>query len=99
MILLNKDKKRYTVLIDKRVEKDLYDVPEHIGERFIDLLDEFEKNPTKSRPKFDVKILKGFPGNLYRLRIGDYRVLYAVDKEDMIVKITAIVHMKKVYKK
>ena len=98
MIFLNKDKKRYTVLIDKRVEKDLDDVPEHIGERFIDLLDEFEKDPIKSRPTFDVKVLKGFPGNLYRLRIGDYRVLYSVDKEDMVVKITTIVHRKRAYK-
>jgi mRNA interferase RelE/StbE len=96
---LNKNKKRYTVLIDKRIEKDLNGVPDHIEVKFIELLDEFEKNPIKSRPKFDVKILKGFPGNLYRLRIGDYRVLYSVDKEDLVVKITTIVHRKKSYNK
>ena len=99
MINLIKDKRLYTVLIDKGVEKDLDEVPDHIGEKFIALLDEFEKNPTKPRPKFDVKILKGFPGNLYRLRIGDYRVLYSLDNEDLVVKITTIVHRKKSYKK
>jgi mRNA interferase RelE/StbE len=99
LILLSKNSKRYTVLIDKRVQKDLENIPTHTCEKFIELLDEFEKDPIRPRPKFDVKILKGFPGNLYRLRIGDYRVLYSVDKDNKVVKITTIRHRKKSYKK
>ena len=95
---LAQKKRRYEVIIDKRVERDLENVPNHIVERFLHLLDEFEKDPLRHRPKFDVKHLKGFPRNLYRLRIGDYRILYNVDKEKKEVKLTMIVHRKKVYK-
>jgi mRNA interferase RelE/StbE len=92
------NKRRYEVLIDRRVEKDLETVPNHIVERFLHLLDEFEKDPLRRRPKFDTKSLKGLPKNTFRLRIGDYRVLYSVDKENMQVKITMIVHRKKAYR-
>jgi mRNA interferase RelE/StbE len=89
---------RYEVLIDQRVERDLENVPDHIVERFIQLLDEFEKDPLSRRPGFDAKHLKGLPRNLFRLRIGNYRVLYSLDKENKQVKITMIVHRKKAYK-
>lgn len=88
----------YKVAIDSRVERDLQGVPNHIVKKFIQLLDEFEKDPLRRRPKFDVKHLKGFPRNLFRLRLGDYRVLYSVDKEKKEVKITMIVHRSKAYK-
>ncbi|HIH86630.1 MAG TPA: type II toxin-antitoxin system RelE/ParE family toxin [Methanosarcinales archaeon] len=51
-----------------------------------------------SRPGFDAKRLKGFPGNMYRLRIGNYRVLYSVDNNDRVVQITTIVHRSVAYK-
>jgi len=98
LILLPRKKTVYTVSIDRRVERDLEGVPNHIVEKFIQLLDEFERDPLRRRPKFDVKHLKGFPRNLYRLRIGDYRVLYSVDNEKKEVKITMIVHRSKAYK-
>ena len=97
MIALKHETKSYSVLIDRRVEKDLDDVPDHIASRFMRLLDEFEKDPIRPRPRFDVKHLKGFPGNLYRLRIGDYRVLYSVDKENKTVRITTIAHRSGAY--
>jgi mRNA interferase RelE/StbE len=96
--MLNNSTGHYQVLVDKRVEKDLEDVPEHIVERFLESLDEFERDPMRSRPRFDAKPLKGFLGNLYRLRIGYYRVLYSVDKERKEVRITMIVRRGKAYK-
>lgn len=75
----------YEVLVDERVETDLAKVPNHIVEKFLNSLDEFEINPVRSRPGFDAKCLKGFSANLYRLRIGNYRVLYSVDNNDRVV--------------
>jgi mRNA interferase RelE/StbE len=89
--------KYYSVLVDRRLEKDLGDMPKHITKRFLGLLDEFEKNPTRPRPGFDVKPLKGFPGNTYRLRIGNYRVLYSVNEERREVRITTIAHRSDVF--
>lgn len=88
----------YRVLVDRRLEKDLQDVPKHITKRLLRLLDEFERNPIKSRPGFDVKVLKGFPANTYRLRIGNYRILYSVDEENREVRITTIAHRSGAYR-
>ena len=40
-----------------------------------------ENDPFRNRPKADIKKLEGTKGreNLYRLRIGDYRAVYAVE--------------------
>lgn len=88
----------YEILIDERVEKDLRKVPNHIVEKFLNLLDEFENNPIRKRSGFDAKQLKGFSDCLYRLRIGDYRVLYSIDNDNRVVRITKVVHRSSVYK-
>jgi mRNA interferase RelE/StbE len=87
----------FTVEVDKRVEKDLRGVPKHIIEKFLDSLDEIQKDPIKPRSGFDVKPLKGFPGNSYRLRIGDYRVLYSVDIDRRLVRVTSVRHRSGAY--
>jgi len=79
------------------MEKDLGRVPRHIAEKFLDVLDEFAKDPVRPRPGFDVKPLKGLPGCTWRLRIGDYRVLYEVDLAGRTVRITTIRHRSTVY--
>jgi mRNA interferase RelE/StbE len=43
-----------------------------------------------------VKKLKGSDG--YRIRIGDYRVLYTIDTEKKEVSVFAIGHRKEVYR-
>ena len=88
----------YDVLIDERVEKDLSKIPRHIVGKFIGLLDEFENNPIRSRSGFDAKPMKGYPGDTYRVRIGEYRVLYSVDNSEKVVRITSIQHRGHVYK-
>jgi len=95
---LSSDTTPYEVLIDERVEKDLEKVPKHVVEKFLKLLDEFEKNPIRPRSGFDVKPMEGYPANTYRLRIGKYRVLYAVDNETKKVRITSVRHRGDAYK-
>ena len=36
--------------------------------------------------------------NLWRIRIGDYRVIYSVDEEEKLVDIIAVRHRKKAYR-
>jgi mRNA interferase RelE/StbE len=98
LIVLAQDAKAHTVLIDKRVERDLEDVPRHVTKRFLRILDEFERNPVRPRAGFDVKPLKGFPGNTYRLRIGEFRILYSVDEARREVRITSIAHRSSAYR-
>lgn len=43
------------------------------------------------------KALKGKLKNGFRLRVGDYRVLYTVDAKEQIVVIFAVGHRKEIY--
>jgi len=95
---LSRDTTPYEVLIDERVEKDLEKISKYVVERFLKLLDEFEKNPIRPRSGFDVKPMERYPGNTYRLRIGKYRVLYSVDNENKKVRITTVQHRGDAYK-
>ncbi len=95
---MSKDTTPYEVHIDERVEKDLEKVPKYVVEKFLKLLDEFEKNPIRPRSGFDVKPMEGYPGNTYRLRIGKYRALYAVDNDTKKVRITTVQHRGDAYK-
>ncbi|MES1217243.1 MAG: type II toxin-antitoxin system RelE/ParE family toxin, partial [Bacteroidota bacterium] len=45
-----------------------------------------------------VKKLKGSTEDLYRIRSGDYRVIYSVDDEIRIVDIRKVGHRKDIYK-
>lgn len=82
--------------MDKRAEKDLKRAPEHIIDKFAKIIDELEVDPINKRAGVDIKKLKGYPNN-FRIRIGDYRVLYSVDKNH-IVRVTTVVHRKKAYR-
>ncbi len=95
---MSKNTTPYEVLIDERVEKDLEKIPKYIVEKLLRLLDEFEKNPIRPRSGFDVKPMEGYPDNTYRLRIGKYRVLYAVDNDNKKVRITTVQHRGDAYK-
>jgi len=86
----------YHVLVDRRAKKDLRRVPEYIIDRFSMILDELEVDPINKRPGVDIKNLREYP-NIFRVRIGDYRVLYSVDK-NYIVRVIAVVHRKKAYR-
>lgn len=88
----------YTVFVDARVEKDLKKVPDNIIEKFINILDELEEDPIHRRPGVDIKRLKGHV-DIFRVRLGKYRVLYDLDKTERIVKITTVIHRKRAYRR
>lgn len=48
-------------------------------------------------PEGDIKSLKGYE-NLYRLRIGGYRILFNIDHEEKVVYIQAIGNRGDIYK-
>lgn len=59
-------------------------------------LRKLEEDPFKSRNGADIKKLRGARDPvLHRLRVGAYRVIYAVTEKE--VKITEIVHRRKGY--
>jgi mRNA interferase RelE/StbE len=83
---------KYTVVLSKKVVKQLDRLPEMISEGIIESIVSLEENP---RP-FGYKKLHGRDG--YRIRYGNYRVIYDILEEILIVDIIELGHRKNIYK-
>jgi len=84
----------YALEIAKSVEKDLRKIPVNMHEAFFTEIENLATNPF---PKSRYKKLKGTE-NSYRLRVGNYRILYEVDSYVMLLTIYRIRHRKDSYR-
>jgi len=84
-------KPEYTVLILPSAQKQLGKLPNAIATRIEDKLMELEQDP---RPP-GCKKLKG--RDAWRIRIGDYRVIYEINDGRLIVTVITIGHRREVY--
>jgi mRNA interferase RelE/StbE len=84
-------KPEYTVLILPSAQKQLSKLPNAIATRIEDRLIELEHDP---RPP-GCKKLKG--RDAWRIRIGDYRVIYEINDGQLIVTVITIGHRRDVY--
>lgn len=82
----------YQVILQRPAEKELEALDSSIHKRIVTRLLALEENP---RPT-GVKKLQGQES--YRLRIGDYRVLYTIDDKSRKVFIMAVGHRREVYR-
>jgi mRNA interferase RelE/StbE len=81
----------YEVHIIRSVEKEMNRLPAAVHARLSRRILSLEDNP---RPR-GLKKLSG--REEYRLRVGDYRILYIVDDRKHIVTIFAVGHRREVY--
>ena len=81
---------KYKILIDKPAQKFIMKQPPMQRER---LLIAISKLPDDG----DRKALRGHAG-YYRLRVGDYRVIYSIEQEKLIVRIVTVGNRGDVYK-
>ncbi|WP_010478925.1 type II toxin-antitoxin system RelE family toxin [Thermococcus zilligii] len=72
----------YEVLVHRNVLRELKDAPESVRKKFGELVEELKFNPVPSE-KFDVKKLRGRE-NTFRVRLGDYRVIYELRKRNFL---------------
>jgi mRNA interferase RelE/StbE len=82
------------LVLTRAARKDLGRLPRAILERADPLILSLAENP---RP-FGSEKLQGF-GNLYRLRVGKYRIIYEIDKAASIVTVAKVEHRKSVYRR
>ncbi|SRR6266540_3886293 len=82
----------YTVLVKPSADQALRKLPESIQKRLVAALDALCDDP---RPPGCVK-LKGEEG-LWRIRVGDYRIVYTVRDEEVTVLVVRVAHRKEVY--
>ena len=73
---------KYTIVYDKSASKEISKLPKKDVETIINKIDSLEDNP---RPH-GCKKLKGLFEDLWRVRIGNYRVIYAIEDEIRIVE-------------
>lgn len=82
----------YRVSILRRAQKELGDLPTGAFERVRDALRALAEEP---RPG-GCKKLQGREG--WRIRVGDYRVLYKIDDTQQTVEVVHIGHRRDVYR-
>ncbi len=83
----------YKVIWNKKSLDVLNKLEPFISKRIVKFVREFSENP-RAR---EFKRLKGDSG--FRLRIGDYKVIFDFDIKNQQIQITKIGHRKNIYKK
>lgn len=86
----------YNVLLSKTALKQLRSLDKTTQKRLKTALLNLKADPFKPRSGADIRKLTGSEKpTLYRLRIGDYRAIYAVTKHE--VRVTEIIHRSRGY--
>jgi mRNA interferase RelE/StbE len=75
---------KYEVILSKTAQKQLTKLPPKIAKRLIDVIEKLGNEP---RPHGYIK-LTGI--SLYRIRIGDYRVIYNIEDEILTVFVVEV---------
>jgi mRNA interferase RelE/StbE len=83
---------KYTVLIERYAQKQIMKLDKKAISPIKTAIAGFADNP---RP-YGYKKLKG--ENAYRIRVGDYRVIYEIDDGKIIVTVVSVGHRKNIYK-
>lgn len=82
---------KYTVVITKTARKQLDKLSDHIANPLLEAISNLAENP---RPA-GCKKLKGRPA--FRIRQGNYRIIYDVLDKILVVDIIAVGHRKDIY--
>ena len=82
---------KFSILISKTAQKQLDKLPDEVANTLIDAISELADNP---RP-IGCKKLKGRDG--YRIRKGNYRIIYDVFDDLLVIEVIALGHRKDIY--
>lgn len=82
----------WQVQIERKAQKVLKKIPDPYKSNIIEAIDELTKN---ARPSGCAK-LKGASG-LWRIRVNDYRIVYQIKDDQLLILIIRIGHRKDIY--
>lgn len=85
---------RYTVTILPAALRVLRSLPRNIRTRIRGEIDSLAENP---RPH-GVKSLQGSQKGYLRVRVGDYRIIYRIEDDRLLVVVVGIGHRREVYR-
>ncbi len=84
----------YKIIFDKSAEKDLDSLSKETNRKIIRVISKLGSEP---KP-VGVKKIKASEEDLYRVRSGDYRIIYSITEQIKIVNIRKIRHRKDIYR-
>lgn len=82
----------YTVFILRRAQKELAQLPKEAYEHVRDAIRNLSEEP---RPHGSTKLIRR---EGWRIRVGDYRVIYDIDDQQHVITILHIGHRRDVYR-
>ena len=86
----------WTIEFDKRVEKDLRALGPQAGRRILAFLR--QRIAPLDDPRQIGKPLTGKLGELWRYRVGPYRIIASIEDDDFLILVVRIAHRRKVYR-
>ena len=81
---------KYEVVLEKRAAKFLQKQPQNQRIRILAAIKDLPYSG-------DIKAMKGF-SELFRLRVGSYRILYTIEKEVLVIRVIDIGNRGDIYK-
>lgn len=88
----------YNIQFTARAEKELRKLPRQIVSKILDKIGHLSTEPRPSGHKKLTNFhIPNAPDELYRIRIGDYRVIYSIEDDILTITIVKIAHRKDVY--
>tara|TARA_R110000868_G_scaffold268443_1_gene527626 strand:- start:1065 stop:1322 length:258 start_codon:yes stop_codon:yes gene_type:complete len=83
----------YQITFKKKAAKEMLNLPSSMLPKIVNSIDNLSENP---RPEGSKK-LRGSDEDLWRIRIGNYRVIYSIKDSIRIVNIRKVGHRKDIY--
>jgi mRNA interferase RelE/StbE len=86
-------KKIYKILLHSKVLKELKSLPGDIRKKAFSAIDRLASDPIPAT----ASKLQGRTGS-YRIRIGNYRIVYEVHVTEIVVYVIGVAHRKEIYR-
>lgn len=83
----------YKVTLKPSVEKDFRSLPKTVLARVLSAIENLAKEPFPNK----ITKLEGTE-RTYRIRIGDYRVVYEIEKTDKVIVVLYVRHRREIYR-
>ena len=83
----------YRIFLKKSARRDLDRINEPFFSKILSAIESLEKNPRNTQTKKLVNM-----DNEYRMRVGDYRILFFIDEPQKEIRIARIIPRQDAYK-
>jgi len=84
---------RYEIVFARSARKELQAISTDVAERILEKIGLLASNPRPS----GCKKLQGH-SNLWRVRVGEYRIIYSIDDDNHLIDISVVRHRSEAYR-